>query len=173
MRTLIMAMLLAAAGTTEAQTHGGLHHGAGAQPGHQEAQQCARSFDRVISEGLGFGLAFPADQNGYPWPVHVLELGEALKLSAKQEAHVRTLRDAMFAESRPKSAALLDAESRLRRLFENRTATEPAVRAQVTEVERLRSEVRLIHLLYHLKTRDLLTEPQRAIYHEKRWTSGG
>jgi hypothetical protein len=38
-------------------------------------------------------------------------------------------------------------------------------------VERARSEVRLVHLLMHLKTRELLTEDQRRIYHEARWTS--
>jgi hypothetical protein len=43
------------------------------------------------------------------------------------------------------------------------------VRAAAAEVERLRGEVRLVHLLTHLKTRDLLTEDQRRIYHEARW----
>jgi len=75
----------------------------------------------------------------------------------------------MFAESRPKGARLLEAEAKLRRLFADRTADEAAVRAAVAEVERVRSEVRLAHLLTHLKTRDLLTEEQRRIYHEARW----
>ena len=36
-------------------------------------------------------------------------------------------------------------------------------------IERARSEVRLVHLLAHLKTRDLLSEDQRRLYHEARW----
>jgi hypothetical protein len=76
---------------------------------------------------------------------------------------------AMFAESKPKSARLLDAETKLRRLFADRAADDAAVRAAVTEVERARGEVRLVHLLAHLKTRDLLTEDQRRLYHEARW----
>ena len=75
----------------------------------------------------------------------------------------------MFSESRPKGAALLEAEARLRTLFADGAASEAAVRAAVAEVERARTEVRLVHLLTHLKTRELLTEAQRRVYHEARW----
>ena len=77
---------------------------------------------------------------------------------------------AMFSESKPKSARLLEAEAKLRRLFADRAADDAAVRAAVAEVERARAEVRLVHLLTHLKTRDLLTEDQRRLYHEARWS---
>jgi hypothetical protein len=43
------------------------------------------------------------------------------------------------------------------------------VRAAVDAVERARRDVRLVHLLTHLKTRDLLSEEQRRVYHEARW----
>jgi hypothetical protein len=43
------------------------------------------------------------------------------------------------------------------------------VRTAVADVERARTEVRLVHLLTHLKTRDLLTEDQRRMYHQARW----
>ena len=49
----------------------------------------------------------------------------------------------MFVESKPKSARLLEAEAKLRRLFADRAADDAAVRATVAEVERARSEVRL------------------------------
>jgi len=64
---------------------------------------------------------------------------------------------------------LLEAEAKLRRLFAERAADDAAVRTAVGEIERARSEVRLVHLLTHLKTRDLLTEDQRRTYHEARW----
>src|SRR5438876_11220639 len=145
------------------------HGGAGAQ-GHQVAQTCASEFEKVVGQGRGFGLAFAADQNGYPGPMHVLELKDRLKLTADQEAKGRELMHAMFTESRPKSVRLLEAEARLRRLFAERVADDAAVRAAVAEVERARAEVRLVHLLTHLKTRDLLTEDQRRLYHEARWS---
>src|SRR2546427_1982354 len=146
-------------------------HGPGSvgADGHQVAEACARELERVVGEGGGCGLAFAADQNGYPGPMHVLELRDRLKLTADQAAKVQELMHAMFAESRPKGARLLEAEAKLRRLFADRTADEATVRAAVAEVERARSEVRLGHLLTHLKTRALLTEDQRRIYHEARW----
>src|SRR5881397_1341363 len=156
-----------AAGTTATRAQHA-HGGAGAQ-GHQVAQTCASEFEKVVGEGRGFGLAFAADQNGYPGPMHVLELKDRLTLTADQEAKARALMQAMFAESKPKSAQLLEAEAKLRRLFADRSADDAAVRAAVGEVERARSQVRLVHLLAHLKTRGLLTEDQRRIYHEARW----
>jgi Spy/CpxP family protein refolding chaperone len=125
-----------------------------------------------VTDGRGFGMAFAADQNGYPGPMHVLELKDRLALSAEQEARVRALMHAMFAESRPKSARLLDAEKRLRALFAGGGADEAAVRAATAEVERARTDVRLVHLRAHLKTRDVLTEAQRRAYHEARWAAG-
>jgi Spy/CpxP family protein refolding chaperone len=145
-------------------------HGHGHEGGHQAAEACSTEFDKVVGEGRGFGLAFAADQNGYPGPLHVLELKDRLKLTADQEAKAQALLHAMLVESKPKSARLLEAEAKLRRLFADRAADDAAVRATVAEVERARSEVRLVHLLTHLKTRELLTEDQRRIYHEARWT---
>ena len=145
-------------------------HGHGHEGGHPAAQACAVEFDKVVGEGRGFGMAFAADQNGYPGPMHVLELKDRLKLTANQEAKAQALMHAMVAESKPKSAQLLEAEAQLRRLFADRSADDAAVRAAVAEVERARSQVRLVHLLAHLKTRDLLTEDQRRIYHEARWS---
>ena len=144
-------------------------HGHGHAGGHQAAEACSAEFDKVVGEGRGFGLAFAADQNGYPGPMHVLELKDRLKLTADQEAKAEALMHAMFSESKPKSARLLEVEAKLQGLFADRTADDAAVRAAVAEVERARSQVRLVHLLAHLKTRGLLTEDQRRIYHEARW----
>ena len=163
---VVVGIAVTAAAAAASAQHG--HGGAGAE-GHQMAQACAAEFEKVVGDGRGFGLAFAADQNGYPGPMHVLELRDRLRLTVDQEAKARDLMRAMFAESRPKSARLLEAEARLRRLFAERVADDAVVRATVAEVERARSEVRLVHLLAHLKTRDLLTEDQRRLYHETRW----
>ena len=52
-------------------------HGSAGVDGHQVAQACVTEFEKVVSDGRGFGLAFAADQNGYPGPIHVLELRDA------------------------------------------------------------------------------------------------
>src|SRR5437879_8537772 len=128
---VIAAVALAglAAGTTATRAQHA-HGGAGAQ-GHQVAQTCASEFEKVVGQGRGAGLAFAADQNGYPGPMHVLELQDVLRLSPAQEARMTALRTAMFAESRPRSARLFEAEAALRRLFSEGTADEPRVRAAV------------------------------------------
>ena len=171
MRRLVGTIAVALAGlfTHAAGTWGQHDHGGGQAQGHQAAQACAIEFEQVVGEGRGYGMAFAADQNGYPGPLHVLELKDRLKLTAGQEAKMRELMHAMFAESKPKSARLLEAEAKLRHLFAGRAAHDAALRTAVGEIERARSEVRLVHLLTHLKTRDLLTEDQRRIYHQARW----
>ena len=168
---ILMTTIVATAGllgTASSVSWG--QHGHGHEGGHQAAEACSAEFDKVVGEGRGFGLAFAADQNGYPGPLHVLELKDRLKLTADQEAKAQALLHAMFVESKPKSARLLEAEAKLRRLFADRAADDAAVRTAVAEVERARTEVRLVHLLTHLKTRELLTEDQRRIYHATRWT---
>ncbi|PYN02357.1 MAG: hypothetical protein DME07_10850 [Candidatus Rokuibacteriota bacterium] len=167
MRTMVMT--LAAIGLVASLAWAQHAHDGSPSRGHQAAQACETEFEKVVGDGRGFGLAFAADQNGYPGPLHVLELQEPLGLTADQATKVRALLHAMSAESKPKSARLLEAEARLRRLFADRVAGEASVRAAVAEVERARSEVRLVHLLTHLKTRDLLTDAQRRIYQEARW----
>jgi Spy/CpxP family protein refolding chaperone len=152
-----------------AQHDGHGAHGGGAEAAHRRMQAMQEESDRVVAQGLGAGMAFAADQNGYPGPLHVLELKERLRLTPAQEARVTALQTAMFADARPKSARLLEAEARLRRLFAEGAADEARVRATAAEVERARTEVRLVHLLTHLETRAVLTEEQRRLYHEARW----
>ena len=158
--------------SVDAQHAGHQHTGGEVSEGHLRALACLDEFDAVVRDGRGFGMAFPADQHGYPGPMHVLELKDRLALNAEQETRVRGLLQSMFAESRPKSARLLDAEARLRALFAGGGADEAAVRTLTAEVERARAEVRLVHLLAHLKTREVLTDAQRRAYHEARWPAG-
>jgi Spy/CpxP family protein refolding chaperone len=156
--------------STDAQ-HPMAQPGAGDPPAHRLAEMCATAFDQNVASGRGFGMAFVAAQNGYPGSLHVLELKTRLELSEEQEATVQAMLAAMFAESRPKSARLLEAEARLRERFATGQADEAAVRAAVADVQKTRAEVRLVHLLVHLKTREVLTDEQRRLYHEARWSA--
>ena len=136
-------MVVALAGLVGgAATAWGQHgHSGSHEEGHRAAQACATEFEHVVGAGRGFGMAFAADQNGYPGPMHVLDLKDRLKLSAEQEAKMQHLMHAMFTESKQKSARLLEAEAALRRLFAEGTADDAAVRAAVEAVERARRDV--------------------------------
>ena len=153
-----------------AQPHGMERARPGTPPGHMFSQACGAAFEANLGEGRGFGMAFVADQNGYPGPLHALELKDQLKLTPDQEAKVQTLLSAMFAEAQPKGQQLLAAERKLRQVFADRVADEASVRTAVAEVERARSEVRVVHLLFHLRTREILTEDQRRVYRDARWS---
>jgi len=169
---LAVMITLVRFGDADAQ-HGAGHAGASALPHHALVQTYEKAFEQNVAEGRGFGMAFAADQNGYPGPLHVLELKDRLKLTTDQEAKMHAMLAAMFAESKPKSARLLESEAKLRQLFAGSRADEAAVKAAVTEVEKARTEVRLVHLLTHLKTREVLTDEQRRLYHEARWGEQG
>jgi Spy/CpxP family protein refolding chaperone len=149
------------------------HTAAGSPPPHMLAQMCATAFEHNIGMGHGFGMAFVADQQDYPGPRHVLELKDRLTLTPEQEARTQALLTAMYAESRPKSARWLEAEAKLRQVFAGGQANEATVRAAVAEVEKARAELRLVHLMTHLKMRDVLTDEQRRLYHEARWSAHG
>ena len=171
--TIVLSFTLAAGLAGVALAQGSAHHGAPGAPGgtphHALAQTCDGAFEENVRDGRGFGMAFVADQQGYPGPLHVLELKDRLRLSRDQEAKAEVLLAAMFAESRPKSARLLDAEAKLRRLFAGSRPDEAAVRTAVGEVETARADVRLVHLLFHVKMADALTDEQRRVYQEARW----
>ena len=169
--------LVAAAGVLLSSTlvfaqsggHGAHGDGTSAAAPHRGVQAAMDEMDRVIGTGLGAGLAFAADQNGFPGPLHVLELADRLRLTAEQTRRMEALQTAMLAASRPASRLLLDAEARLRRLFADGVADEARVRSAVAEVERARTEVRLVHLLTHLQVRPELTDEQRRLYQQARW----
>src|SRR5262249_57451921 len=93
--------------STNAQHAAHQHTPGDVSQGHLRAVACLDEFDAVVRDGRGFGMAFPADQNGYPGPMHVLELKDRLALTAEQDTPVRALLQAVFAESRPQSAPLL------------------------------------------------------------------
>ena len=74
MGTMAVAALVGGLFGRAATTWGQHGHSGGHEQGHQTALACATEFDQVVGEGRGFGMAFAADQNGYPGPMHVLEL---------------------------------------------------------------------------------------------------
>jgi len=172
---LALAALLLATGAAAQSPHGaeapaGHRHAPGdTGEAHRRVDDYLKEFDAVVADGRGFGLAFAADQNGYPGPLHVLELKDHLQLTPEQEARMRALFETMLAEARPRAGRLAAAETRLRRLFADGVADDAAVRAAVADTEAARAELRLAHLSAHLRAHDVLTEAQRRTYQHLRW----
>jgi len=82
-----------AAGVVAAQGHSPQGHSPYA--GQHARQLKALSDDEVrqLLEGAGMGYARAAELNGYPGPMHVLELADKLGLSAQQREETRRLMD--------------------------------------------------------------------------------
>ncbi|HSI00792.1 MAG TPA: hypothetical protein VLA02_09335 [Reyranella sp.] len=117
-----------------------------------------------LRAGRGMGLALPAELNGYPGPIHVLELAGPLALSEAQRAAVERQFEAMKAESIPLGERLIEQEARLDRLFAARTATADNVAAAVAAIAETQGALRNAHLRYHLTTLALLQADQIERY---------
>lgn len=119
---------------------------------------------RDLLEGKGMGLALAAELNGYPGPLHVLELAEALELAESQIDETRALFEGMQSQARGVGRALVAAEKKLDEAFSEQTVNPESLRQQVSEIAELQGQLRLIHLETHLKQMELLSPEQIAAY---------
>ena len=126
-----------------------------------------------LRAGRGMGLALAAELNGYPGPMHVLELAGPLALGDDQRAKVAALFDAMKQEAVPLGERLIAAETALDRQFADRTVTPTTLGTATRDIATLQGELRLAHLKYHLATLELLTPEQAARYATLRGYGGG
>jgi hypothetical protein len=122
----------------------------------------------ALSEGRGMGLAIPAELNGYPGPVHVLELADQLGLTGEQREQVKVTFESMKAEAIPLGKKLIAAERNLDREFANQTITPERLKAATADIGAIRGELRNTHLKYHLSTATLLSPEQLRRYSELR-----
>jgi Spy/CpxP family protein refolding chaperone len=127
--------------------------------------------DQQVSDlkaGRGMGLALVAELNGYPGPIHVLELAEPLELSELQRAKAQELFAAMKAETVPLGEKLLAQESDLERLFASKAVTEVSLSAALQAIGNTQAALRAAHLKYHLATIKVLAPTQIQQYAESR-----
>jgi hypothetical protein len=126
-----------------------------------------------LRAGRGMGLALAAELNGYPGPVHVIELARPLGLSDALRTKVQSLFDAMKAETVPLGQKLIAQEADLDRQFANKAITEPVLAASIQTIAGTQAALRTAHLKYHLATLDILTPAQTKQYTELRGYAGG
>jgi Spy/CpxP family protein refolding chaperone len=169
----LVAILASAlvAGAALAQSHGhGAAHGHSPYAGLEKREIKALSSDQIadLRAGRGMALAQAAELNGYPGPMHVLELAEKLELTPDQRARTQALYKSVRHAASELGARVIERERALDALFADRKATPENLKAAVTEVALLQGELRGLHLKYHLDMRDALTPQQVARYNELR-----
>lgn len=126
-----------------------------------------------LRAGRGMGLALPAELNGYPGPMHVLEHADALGLSPAQRERTWAVFDAMRAEAVPLGERLIEQEADLDRLFATRAVQPATLEAATAAIGETQGRLRAAHLRRHLAMMDVLTPEQVRRYAEVRGYGAG
>lgn len=121
-----------------------------------------------LTAGRGMGLALAAELNGYPGPLHSIELASGLNLSPEQIAKLKTLFEAMKAETIPLGISLISQERNLNNDFARRTITLANLETTTQRIGATQAALRAAHLKYHLATVALLTPEQVSRYNKLR-----
>jgi Spy/CpxP family protein refolding chaperone len=166
--TLITALaLLMACGAALAQT---------SPYAGQEARPIKALSDEELAglaQGRGAGFAKAAELNGYPGPMHVIELSDGLALTPEQRGASEALMHGHKARARELGARLIDAERALDRLFAERQADAARVDAATRRVGELHAALRAEHLKAHLEQTALLSPRQIERYQVLRGYAAG
>jgi Spy/CpxP family protein refolding chaperone len=167
MKGIIFVILIGLGGSALAQTtqpYAGL-----------EAREIASMSDERIAglrSGAGLGYAQAAELNGWPGPLHVLQIADELELEASTRARIEAIYADMRANAMRLGEALISAEAQLDALFDGQPSAEK-VSETTQEIGRIEAELRAVHLNAHLATTPLLTHHQRMIYTRARGYRGG
>ena len=121
-----------------------------------------------LKNGKGWGLAKAAELNGVPGPAHLLEMKDEIDLSAKQVRAIEDLYKKMKQEAIPLGLELIELERELNNHFANRTITYELLGVLLERVAQVQKKLRYVHLSTHLKTPNILTPEQIALYNKLR-----
>ena len=160
MRRLVLATFAFAASLNAASAQHQPYAGLDARPIKALSEQQIGD----LKAGRGMGLALAAELNGYPGPMHVLELADRLGLTTEQRTRVQTLFTSMKAEAVPLGEKLLAQETELDRQFAQKLITPALLSSATAEIGQTQGALRHAHLKYHLATLDILTPEQTQRY---------
>ena len=134
--------------------------------GQQQREIKALSAEEIqaYAQGQGHGFAKAAELNGYPGPMHTLDLANELGLSEEQRGKTQSLLTQHKAEARRIGAELIEAERALNQAFASRSMDADSL-ARLTRVagDKL-TQLRIEHLQTHLAQTALLTPEQIERY---------
>lgn len=169
----ISALLMGAGGTFGQHVHAPTHNAspyAGQQTREIKALSPAQTADLLA--GKGMELAKAAELNGYPGPMHTLELAAQLELSTEQKQASETLMKRHKAEARDLGAKLVEAERALDQAFSSRQIDAARLAAHTERIGQLQALLRKSHLETHLQQTALLKPEQISRYAQLRGYGG-
>jgi len=114
--------------------------------------------------GRGAGHALAAELNGYPGPLHVLELADKLHLSTQQRTRTQAAFEVMQNEAKAIGAEIVAAEQSLDHAFAAATLDKDELALRSEKLGQLYGRYRAAHLKAHLDMKALLSPHQIALY---------
>src|SRR5215469_178610 len=110
----------------------------------------------ALRKGEGMGMAKAAELNGYPGPMHVLQLAAQLGLTETQQHNVQAIFDRMSTAAKLLDGEVIEQEQALDQLFAKGEITPDRLAAATAAIAELQGRPRAVHLSPHLETRALL-----------------
>lgn len=123
---------------------------------------------QAYAQGQGHGFAKAAELNGYPGPLHVLELAAELGLDDQQRRQSEALMARHRSEARRLGQELIDAERALDQAFASRSVDADALQQLTQDAGLKHARLRAEHLRTHLSQTALMTPQQIARYNSLR-----
>jgi hypothetical protein len=127
--------------------------------------------DLLVGKGMGFAKA--AELNGYPGPMHVLELAAQLQLTPDQTSKTEALFKKVNARAVDIGRQLVEEERALDRQFSSKSITPASLQSSLERIATLQAELRRTHLETHLEQTALLSDTQIAAYSKLRGYGAG
>jgi Spy/CpxP family protein refolding chaperone len=134
----------------------------------REIKALSASEVKALQQGAGMGYAKAAELNGYPGPMHVLELARQLQLSSEQRQASEQLLAQHKATARTLGNQLVDAERALDTAFAQKKIDAARITELTQRIGQLHASLRAEHLQTHLLQTALLQPQQIERYQSLR-----
>lgn len=149
-------------------THATPHTSPYAGQEQREIKTLATDDINDLQNGRGWGLAKAAELNGFPGPIHILQMKREIHLNKEQEQKIIELYEKMKQQAIPLGNRLIQLEKELNQLFANKLITDDLLREKLDTIMDVRKQLRFVHLSAHLQTPSILTSQQVEQYNQLR-----
>lgn len=171
---LLAALMLSNPVQSQAQQHIE-HHTAAPSPQNPYAGQQIRNItslsaddQKALGNGEGWGLAKPAELNGVPGPVHLIELAKEIGLTTSQVEKLKALYEEMKVQAIALGKDYIAKEKALDDYFRSGQFRDLALREKVDQAAQALANLRFLHLSYHHRTLNIVTPEQVTQYNQLR-----
>ncbi len=121
-----------------------------------------------LKNGKGWGQAKAAELNGWPGPIHLLEMKNEISLTDEQVEKIDAIYQKMKKSAIALGEKLIVLERELNEHFANRTINDELLKGLLDEIGQTHKKLRYVHLSAHLETPLIVSEHQIMLYNKLR-----